>query len=312
MRKKFLIPGSILIILPFWYAFSQPVKLNAILDRDSIMIGAQTQLSLQVIKSPDAQVIFPLLQDTVTSEIEVIQRKEVEITGTGSEVIMSGNYLITSFDTGYHVIPPLPFPIDVDGEKDTLYTHPLFLYVGMPEVDLQANFRDIVPPVNTPFILKEIIPYAGIGLAGLAVLALALYVLFRFFRNKKNDIEEKHQVPAYLIALDELKKLHLEKAWENQTVKDFYTRLSAIVRTYLEEQFDVPAMESTTSEILPVFREAYGDNSEIIPLLEELLHLSDLVKFAKETPLAATNMKNINKAIQFVELTKPEETEFKE
>ena len=65
------------------------------------------------------------------------------------------------------------------------------------------------------------------------------------------------------------------------------------------------ALESTTYEILRDFEKSYGRNPLITTKLEDLLQLSDLVKFAKEAPSSELNINNLDKAIEFVELTKP-------
>ena len=89
-------------------------------------------------------------------------------------------------------------------------------------------------------------------------------------------------------------------------MKEYYTILSGIVRKYLEDQFEILAMELTTYEILTDFEKSFGKNPDIRIKLEELLQLSDLVKFAKEAPSTERNINNLDKAIEFVELTKPD------
>jgi len=92
-------------------------------------------------------------------------------------------------------------------------------------------------------------------------------------------------------------------------VKEYYTRLTDIIRIYIEERFNVPAMEQTTFEILSDFREnktLLDDNS--YKGLKDILELADLVKFAKLTPLPDDNHLSLNSAYLFVQHTKIEET----
>jgi hypothetical protein len=107
------------------------------------------------------------------------------------------------------------------------------------------------------------------------------------------------------VALSELDKLKEEQLWQHDKVKDYYTRLTDIVRVYLEERYEVPAMEQTTQEILAEFK---GDSSEIkgklFTGLQKTLETSDLVKFAKYTPLADENHFVLVNAYTLVEETK--------
>ena len=70
-------------------------------------------------------------------------------------------------------------------------------------------------------------------------------------------------------------------------------------------QYDIPAMESTSNEILDAFRKANPDDNLLDDILKELLELADLVKFAREDPLPVDNQTNLNNAYIFVQKTYP-------
>ena len=80
--------------------------------------------------------------------------------------------------------------------------------------------------------------------------------------------------------------------------------LSDTVRAYIEDRYGIAAMESVTYEILDNFKQYSYDDEMLIEMLESLLNLSDLVKFAKENPNAAENEIHLNQAYIFVEKTK--------
>ena len=112
-------------------------------------------------------------------------------------------------------------------------------------------------------------------------------------------------VPPYERAIDELNKLRGEKLCENGQEKEFYTRLTDILRTYLHGRFGVNAMEMTSTQI----RHAIQSNEETRlskANMERVLETADFVKFAKVRPLPDDNVKAFNSAIQFVEDTKPQ------
>jgi hypothetical protein len=131
--------------------------------------------------------------------------------------------------------------------------------------------------------------------------------LIRLF--KRNREPDRSSVtppePAHVIAFRELDRLKSEKIWTKGEVKQYYTRLTEITRRYIERQYDIPAMESTTEEILDAFRRTNREDSLLDEMLKDLLELADLVKFAREDPLPVDNQTNLNNAYLFVQKTYP-------
>ncbi len=285
--------------------FSQIRQLSVSASNDSILIGQQTELTIRAVKDKKVHVGFPLLTDTLLTKIEIISKTHIDTVLSGKDVVLSQKLYITAFDSGTFTIPPMPFSIEFNEIRDTIYSLPVLLRVDLPEIDPAAGFRDIKPPVNTPVNLREALPYILVALV-LILITVSVIIIVKKLRSKNiNAGPDIPKVPPYIIALDELQHLRAEKAWEKLSIKDYYTRLSGIVRIYLENQFVINALESTTIEILNNFERAFGKNKDIKTKLEELLQLSDLVKFAKEMPTPDMNLKNLDKAILFVELTKP-------
>jgi hypothetical protein len=132
----------------------------------------------------------------------------------------------------------------------------------------------------------------------------------------------KPKLPPHVIALQELDKLKNEELWQHEKVKDYYTRLTDIVRVYIEDRFTISAMEQTTFEILTSFNiKEEQIEKKSFDELKEILEVSDLVKFAKFTPLPDENHMMLSNAYLFVketavetvtELSKPVEIRGKE
>ena len=88
-------------------------------------------------------------------------------------------------------------------------------------------------------------------------------------------------------------------------MKSYYTQLTEITRRYIERQYGVPALERTTQEILEAFSRSNTEDPILDEMLQDLLELADLVKFAKEDPLPMENQTNLNNAYLFVQKTFP-------
>ncbi len=303
MIRKFIIFFVVLSMAPFMSSAEDP-SVSANLSSDTIMIGDQIKLdiNIQTLKTGSTQYMVASDGQFILPGIEVLAFKaDTSIDESTKNYHFS--YLITSFDSGSYMIPGIPI-LSIPGiPNDTLYTNPLHLRVNIPPVDTTASVKDIKAPINTPFSISELRPYRWY-FAGIILLILLIVLAVRFFR-KKNKPEEKpeERIPPHEKALKQLDYLKAEKLWQRGAIKEHYTILSDAVRVYIEERYQIDAMESITSEILYKFRKYAYDDSLLLELLEDLLQLSDLVKFAKEDPSPAENETNLNKAYIFIEKT---------
>ena len=282
-------------------------EITAVLGADTIVIGDQISLSIKIEADKDdpAQYILIANENPFNSGIETLGLK-TDTSETSNTKIFTYQYLITSFDSGLYSIPKIPI-IALPENQDTFYTPDLILRVNIPEIDSSASLKDIKAPINTPFSLAELIPYVWYITGGLFLLAI-LFLLIWYFKKRKPILAEViDNIPPHIKALKQLDYLKSEKLWQKGYVKDHYTIMSNAVRIYIEERYEIDAMESITSEILYKFKKYAFDDVLLLDLLEDLLGMSDLVKFAKEDPSSAENETNLHKAYIFVEKTKNEE-----
>ena len=125
----------------------------------------------------------------------------------------------------------------------------------------------------------------------LVVLAGIGYLIYYLIqKNKKPKVEEIVYASPIEKATAHLKTLEKKSLVERGEVKAYYSELTDIVRTYIEEAIEIPAMESTTDELIAAFKIAIVKkklalNDETIKNLERVLKQADLVKFAKSKPL---------------------------
>lgn len=272
------------------------------IDKDSIKIGEQLEYNL-ILNSTNA--IHSFVTDTrgiENSGLEIINAQFDSIF-ENDQFIYRQNYILTVFDSGEFFLPSLPVLVNDNKGLDTLYTDEFTLIVYSPEIDTTKEIMDIKGPVKTPFNLSEILPYIP-WIAGALALIIAILVFMWYLRRKKKVVEEEENIPAHIKALIKLDKIKETKLWQQGKVKDYYVELSNTVRTYIEDRYEIPAMESVTWEILERFRKYSYDDDLQVEILDGLLNLSDLVKFAKENPEASENETHLSQAYIFVEKTK--------
>ncbi len=125
-------------------------------------------------------------------------------------------------------------------------------------------------------------------------------------RKNKDEIRPKEKpVPPYDMAMGSLNRLRADKLCEQGREKEFYTRLTDILRIYLQGRFGINAMEMTSTQI----RHSIQANEETRLSkrnMDAVLEMADFVKFAKMRPLPDDNTRAFNSAMQFVEDTKPQ------
>ncbi len=305
------------IIFVFTLLFSaaisnaQQIKATARLDSTNILIGDQIKLFLEIDHPKNVSVEFPQIADSLQSLIEVLDKTKIDTIDLENSELQKQirAYTITCFDSGSYRIAPQWFKININGTIDSVPTNGVTLHVHTMEIDTTRGLTDIKMPYGAPVTLKEVTPYIlGVMLIG----ALIFLILYSIKRKKKNKpffaMPVKPKEPPHIIALRELDRIKNEKIWQKEKIKQYYSEVTDVLRNYIEERFEIPAMEQTTHEILESFkyrRDLLGEKS--FRNLSQILSLADLVKFAKYNPLPDDNNLTLVNSYFFVNETKKEE-----
>ena len=85
-------------------------------------------------------------------------------------------------------------------------------------------------------------------------------------------------------------------------VKEFYLRLTGIVRQYVEDTTGIRAPEQTTEEFLRDMRSSAAFSPDRAGRLAEFLEAADLVKYAGQHPDKSQLDQAITRAHEFVNL----------
>jgi hypothetical protein len=105
-----------------------------------------------------------------------------------------------------------------------------------------------------------------------------------------------------------LKALVEENLVEAGKIKEFYERISSILRHYIEHRFDLRAPERTTEEFLAELKYTEVLSVSDKESLEEFLTHCDLVKFAKHSPATEQIQQTFDLVKDFIEKTKSDES----
>jgi hypothetical protein len=308
---KILYKIATLLIMAFW-ALVVPAQMETSikLDTATILIGDQTILEIGFASPPAYTVLWPELSDTITAQIEIIKKTALDSTlsSDNSSKYLFQRLTITSFDSGFLVIPPVTIGYLMPGDT-TLYfaeTEALLLEVQTIAVNLEGDFKDIKDPMAAPFTFREALPYI---LAFLAILLLVLAGIYIWKKQKKAEpvfiAPLRPRIPAYQVALDSLEALRQKKLWQAGHIKDYHTELTDIVREYLRAGFNIHAHELTSEEILEWVNTTHI-NGQAKEKLRQILGLADMVKFAKLQPSPVEHDNSMIDATGFVRETQHE------
>ncbi|MEN6444639.1 MAG: hypothetical protein ABFC98_01180 [Candidatus Cloacimonas sp.] len=191
---------------------------------------------------------------------------------------------IAPLKTGALSFPPIAIN-PVDSSVTSVYTDGFRVYVLSVLAEGDTLLRDIKPMQKYPLQLPLWVYIALLIVA----LILAFYLWLKRPRKPKREYiaqtETKQPVlPAWQKALKALDELIKEDLPTKGEVVLYHFRLSNILRSFLEENYHIPALEMTGNEIANIL------NKYNIPSAKEIrnfLNYSDLVKFAKREPSTA-------------------------
>jgi len=268
-------------------SFSYSQKIETAIDSTKILIGSQFHLTLKTKIDTTSRVYFP--EEKHFGALEVLESYPIDTIKdkkNKSKIELFKKYGLTQFDSGRYVIPQLKVLID----SKPFLTDSLQIEIVSVEVDtLKQPLFDIKDIIESK--QKASSNWLLWLLVGLAIVGIG-FLGFRFWQKHKKSATKENQIKYTPIekATIGLQKLEEKQLLEKGEIKDYYSELTDIARTYLEEAVKFPAMENTTSELIDnlkktAIRRKLAFSDEIITALEKVLRQSDLVKFAKSKPL---------------------------
>lgn len=284
-------------------AFAQKVSVTARLDSNKIMIGDQVKLKLNAVFPENMHFFWPAIPDSISKNIEVVAKSKIDTNKTAKKgwYDLSQTLIITSFDSGSFYFPQLPFLYKAKGDTTTqsVLSDSVLLSVNTLKVDTTNAFKDIKAPLNAPITWQEIFPFV---LGALALAGIIWFVIYYFRKKKKGEslfATKKPLIPCHEEALEALENLKKQKLWQNNKVKEYYTVLTEILRTYIEKRFAINALEMITDDIVESFRHI-NISDDAKENLRRTLILADLVKFAKAYPLPNEHDKAFEDSKNFI------------
>jgi hypothetical protein len=299
-----------LLFLPlFFHAGGQDVKVTSAFDSTRIFIGDQVRFTITIDQPEGLKLALPAFKDTLMKNIDVLSGPVIDSSKQKGRIRIIEKYIVTSFDSGRYQLPPVYAEMKNESGLKRFYSDYTVLDVRRIKLtppDTAAQIFDIIKPYRAPITAGEIIPWV---LAAAIVAALVWFGMkyYKKLRESRGEVEViVNPDPAHIIAFRELEKLRDEKLWQSGEIKLYYTRLTEILRQYLENRYGIYSLELTTSETLDALHKSGFRKDANYNLLKGILTNADLVKFAKYNPEPAEHESVFQDSWNFVMATKQE------
>jgi hypothetical protein len=282
------------------------VTVRAHVEPERVTIGTRFRYVVEVSTDAGTEVVFAQPAERIGKFDIVDFGIEPAVQQIGKTLVRRW-YTLVGYEPGDQVLtsPPVRYR-DGDQQREVAAVETHVTVESVLAQTSEANdIRDIKPPEPVPVDWR---PYYLVG-GGLLAAVLLAFALYRVLNRERRGLPAAPARPAHEVALGELERLRARDLVAQGAFKEYYSTLSTIVRTYLEQRFGLRAPEMTTEEFLLVT----ARDARLAPahrrLLGEFLGESDLVKFAKHLPTIADSERAFAAARRVVEETagRPEE-----
>jgi hypothetical protein len=308
-----------LIIISTKFSFAQQSDLRAFaaMDTNVMLIGDRVTLHLGLDHGDKDEILKITPEMPLDSNFEIVGQGKWSRGRIGSY----RDIVFTAWDTGLFRIPSVEFIVrHSNGDQELVKSRPLLVTVENPKgIENMAAPAPLKEIVREDMAFEDVLPWL-IGVLAFIGVGLGLWFMYKKYKEKPVlPIVQKVIHPPHLIAERLLKELKIKQLWEQGQIKEYYSELSHILRGYLEDAYKIPALESTTDELMTTLKsdqmtilQGFDKTDYVLEKIQNLLQTADLAKFAKVIPPDTVHDKFWSDAFEIVDKTKPKPVEIVE
>jgi len=270
--------------------FAQLPTVKTTVDKNDILIGQQINYHVET-SMPDNtyRLGWFSVPDSFGNFIAITKNK-IDSNFSNGNLNFSQDIILTSFDSGRQVIPPLTLTaVTLDGDSTfNLFTDSIAINVTYSPTDSIMPFHDIKNIIE----LKKTFPWWAWVLVGLGIMLLVIWILFlfKFFKKKKDTKIFESKLSPYDESMQLLNDLEKENLLQQNKFKEYHSRLTDIFKRYLSRKTNTYQLHLTTDELL-IELNGFDLSKEQISNFANCLRMGNAVKFAKYIPPAFENEK---------------------
>ncbi|MGB0838702.1 MAG: hypothetical protein ACPGXL_01110 [Chitinophagales bacterium] len=317
MKKSFIGANYLALLFPVLLLFgnigqngfllhAQPT-ITASLNAYDGLIGDQFQLNITAEYDTHTTLELPTITEVAVDSLEILNVGEVSIESLDNITKATQIYTLTGFEARTYTIRKVGVRFKSDnGQTGIIQTEPVTLTITEPEIDPEGGAKPNKTNLDVPLTFKEMLPYIVVGII---ILVLITFLIRHFLKKRQQQVEDifisppPPPRPAHETALAALDQLAKAELWQQGKIKSYYSELTDIARHYIEHRYEIPALESTTDELMSAFKQTNVSAKNLQPL-KNILNMADLVKFAKAKPTIDQHNSSFKVIEQFVLQTK--------
>jgi hypothetical protein len=258
------------------------IEVKAFVDKPEVSTFSYITYTLITKANPKIKIRIPEI-GSVFIGLDIVDMGEDEPKKQEGRILYKKWYKLLANDIGSYIIPEVKIIYwDKEGNKKEIFTEKIFIEVKS-SLKNNKNIKDILGIKSL-----EKIKFSQNMLLILSIIGVLFIVIvscFFYFRHKRKKAVSEQQIPLHEIVKMELEKLKGAGLIEAGNFKEYYFRLSEILRHYLEKRFRFPAKERTSEELLKDIQKINDIRENYKFSLKDFLKRSDWVKFAKTNPL---------------------------
>jgi hypothetical protein len=223
---------------------------------------------------------FELVAPKELEQFEVLEQSRQRQDGANGSVT-TYRLKMSAFELGTLTLPQLVFELTAPGVNQSIAVPGMKVDVRptLPQnaEEEGAGLFDYRAPIEVPIRSWRLV-WILLGVLAVGLLGWAFVKWLR--RPRPEVVEVKPLAPLDVRTREALDKLRSENLPARGHVKDFYFRLSEILRGYLGERYGFEALECTSSELFDRLRKLHTPGLPEAKLMR-FVSESDMVKYAK-------------------------------
>ncbi len=260
-------------------------------------------------------VTFPVpdLVDANPQALQIKERSKPVSERRKNGTVLKLHFLVTSWETGSFTIASSKADYQYKSKPAGSFTISgckITVNSTLPqnktnEQLLKLDVKNTKSPAGIP-PRYQILWFFLAGIILLVFIGLLVRVLHKMVRQKGAGLAPDAilKEPAHIIALRRLEAIRNANYLADGDFKNYYSELSECVREYMENRFQIRALEMTTEEFLNYLSTNRRLQLEYQMILKDFLNSSDLVKFAKHLPVREEADRALAIIHQLIEATK--------
>ena len=302
------------LLLLFFAACYADIKISASLMPSSVYVGDKAELTVAVEYAESVNIRLAIPSDSVIGGFNIESVSMDSIIRVGAMQHREIHYRLAYFNIADNMIPPLGIlAVYPDGSVDTALTQPIRVtfrsLLGDSPPD-SLDIKDVKSPHSVALNIKKI---ARNFLIAFGIFVFCLIVLWLISLKKRGIGILEFIAPKkspWEIASMQLDALAESDMLEKGEFKEYFDRLTDILRGYIEGRFGIGALELSTTETMDNLKDASLGLDAILAACfmestEILLKRADMVKFAKFLPDIQTALLDMKLTRKLVEDTIP-------